>query len=149
LFSLLQGQALSYLVVHHARAIDGPVGWTAGPNVGDLAFYSREFVLEQALASLGGKLRIASEELKGLVLSWHFHDWQSDPYACGAYSYALAGGSGGFRELAKPIGRSLFFAGEATDADGYNGTVHGAMASGERVADEVLESIRKSNRSVA
>jgi monoamine oxidase len=32
----------------------------------------------------------------------------------------------------------LFFAGEATDITGHNGTVHGAIASGKRAAKEIL-----------
>jgi len=33
---------------------------------------------------------------------------------------------------------TLFFAGEATNFEGHNGTVNGAMNSGIRVADEIL-----------
>jgi len=31
----------------------------------------------------------------------------------------------------------LFFAGEATDDSGHHGTVHGAIASGQRAAEEI------------
>jgi len=34
----------------------------------------------------------------------------------------------------------LFFAGEHTDTTGHNGTVHGAIASGQRAAREILKS---------
>ena len=40
--------------------------------------------------------------------------------------------------LARPIDNTLFFAGEATDVSGHNGTVHGAIASGNRAAAEIL-----------
>jgi monoamine oxidase len=43
--------------------------------------------------------------------------------------------------LAKPIANTLFFAGEATDITGYNGTVHGAMASGQRAAEQIIRAI--------
>jgi monoamine oxidase len=33
---------------------------------------------------------------------------------------------------------TLFFAGEATQSDGRNATVHGAIASGQRAAKQVL-----------
>jgi monoamine oxidase len=33
---------------------------------------------------------------------------------------------------------TLFFAGEAIESDGQNGTVHGAIASGHRAAKQVL-----------
>jgi monoamine oxidase len=34
----------------------------------------------------------------------------------------------------------VFFAGEATEWNGHHATVHGALASGERAAREVLHS---------
>jgi monoamine oxidase len=40
--------------------------------------------------------------------------------------------------LGAPVDATLFFAGEATQSDGQNATVHGAIASGERAASEVL-----------
>jgi len=73
------------------------------------------------------------------VISSHTHDWQSDRWSLGAYSYALVGGADAHRELAAPVEDTLFFAGEATDARGHNGTVHGAIFSGYRAAREVLE----------
>jgi monoamine oxidase len=33
---------------------------------------------------------------------------------------------------------TLFFAGEATDFSGHNGTLHGAIGSGQRAATELL-----------
>jgi monoamine oxidase len=48
------------------------------------------------------------------------------------------GGSEAGNELAVPIDGTLFFAGEATESDGQNGTVHGAIASGRRAAKQAL-----------
>jgi flavin-dependent amine oxidoreductase len=66
------------------------------------------------------------------------HDWQSDPYSRGAYSYALAESEEPARRLAAPVANTLFFALEATDFSGHKGTVHGAIASGQRAATELL-----------
>jgi monoamine oxidase len=64
--------------------------------------------------------------------------WASDPFTCGAYSHVPPGGSyDDYHTLAQPIGRRLFFAGEATSIR-YPSTVHGAYESGERAAQEVL-----------
>jgi monoamine oxidase len=43
--------------------------------------------------------------------------------------------------LARPLGGTLFFAGEAADREGRTGTVHGAIATGRRAAREVLRSL--------
>jgi len=50
------------------------------------------------------------------------------------------GGEGCQQTLGSPIINTLFFAGEATDNSGHNGTVHGAIASGRRAAREIIKS---------
>lgn len=66
-------------------------------------------------------------------------DWGAEPYVRGLYSYpTLATTEAHREELARPLDRRLFFAGEATDTTGHTGTVHGAMETGWRVAAEVL-----------
>ena len=82
--------------------------------------------------------RIPRNELVGL----RWHDWASDPYARGAYSYPLVGGANAARELGRPVEKTLFFAGEATCPPPANGTVEGAIESGERVAKEILSNTR-------
>jgi monoamine oxidase len=52
-----------------------------------------------------------------------------------------AGGVGSQQSLAQPVSGTLFFAGEATVSSGHHATVHGALASGERAAREVLGEI--------
>jgi hypothetical protein len=68
----------------------------------------------------------------------YFHDWQNNPFSRGAYSYDAAGSDGAQQTLATPVENTLFFAGEATDTTGRNGTVYGAIASGRRAAREIL-----------
>ena len=75
--------------------------------------------------------------LKTLVEHCWYHDWAHDPLTLGAYSYALVGGSGAAKRLAQPVDDTLFFAGEAADVEGRNGTVHGAIGAGYRAAATV------------
>jgi monoamine oxidase len=103
-------------------------------------------VAEIALNSLSKILNIDVAELRQKVVSAHSHDWITDPFTLGAYSYAKAGGVDGFRELAQPLADKLFFAGEATESTGHHATVHGAIASGERAADEVLAHVTEASR---
>ncbi len=64
--------------------------------------------------------------------------WRDDPYARGSYSYLRVGSTPADRvALRLPIDNTLFFAGEATSSD-YPATVHGALLSGRRAAQEVL-----------
>jgi monoamine oxidase len=76
-------------------------------------------------------------------MAFWFHDWNADPWSRGAYSYPRAGGSRAGRALREPVQNTLFFAGEAMCEPPDNGTVHGAIASGLRAADEVLASVQR------
>jgi monoamine oxidase len=75
-----------------------------------------------------------SESLSG----WLVCDWQADRFANGAYSFVPVNALPAQRALGAPVADTLFFAGEATDAEGASGTVHGALATGERAAVELL-----------
>jgi hypothetical protein len=97
-----------------------------------------EFVIERALDSLCRILGLGRERLADLLVAWYAHDWRADSYARGAYSYIPVGGLDAPRMLAEPIENTLFFAGEATDLDGENRTIHCAMASGRRTAVEIF-----------
>ena len=112
------------------------VAWAGGPRALRLADgASPAQIVRKALASLealfGKEIDIAAE-LQG----YYYHDWQQDPFARGAYSYVTVGGSEARAALAQPIEDTLFFAGEATDAEA--GTVTGALQSGVRAARELL-----------
>jgi monoamine oxidase len=52
------------------------------------------------------------------------------------------GGLDAAQALAQPVANTLYFAGEATNSDGYTGTVHGAIATGLRAAKELLKWVR-------
>ncbi|MCI0350083.1 MAG: FAD-dependent oxidoreductase [Acidobacteriales bacterium] len=113
-------------------------GWAAGPHADALAGRGQSEIIDRAVRALAGILAMPPASLKKLLVSAHTHDWQNDRFSRGAYSYALVGGAEAPRQLAAPIADTLFFAGEATDFSGHNGTVHGALASGERAAQQVL-----------
>ena len=129
-----------------------PTWWTALPEkwpviTGWAPFYcgerlsgqSEAFVIEKGLETLGKLLRIGRQELEDLLEASYTHDWQTDPFSRGAYSYVKVGGDSAQSVLAAPLSNNLFFAGEATDTSGHHGTVHGAIASGKRAAAEILK----------
>ncbi len=70
--------------------------------------------------------------------AFYFHNWRTDPFFRGAYSYTPVGALPARAALATPVDGTLFFAGEATETNGHSGTVHGAIASGFRAAKLVL-----------
>lgn len=113
-------------------------GWAGGPTAARLLAQGRTEIFARALDSLAGALGLEQARLERLLDGWHFHDWQADPLARGAYSYVPAGALDAPDALAKPVAGTLFFAGEATDTTGRTGTVDGAIASGRRAARELL-----------
>jgi monoamine oxidase len=73
------------------------------------------------------------------LVAVRFVDWAADPFAGLGYSFVRPGGLGARALLATPIDQVLFWAGEATSSE-RPATVHGAMESGARAAQEVLGS---------
>jgi monoamine oxidase len=96
-----------------------------------------EALLKHCLATLGNALGVATTDLTQLLLSWHCHDWQADPYTRGAYSYVPAGAIDASAKLTEPVEDTLYFAGEHTDISGHWGTVHAAVRSGLRAAAQL------------
>ncbi len=115
-------------------------GWAAGPHARALAGVGDAERVRVALDALTVVLGIDPVLLHQGLRGGFSHDWQTDRFSRGAYSYAAVGGSDAGEELGAPLDATLFFAGEATESDGQNATVHGAMASARRVAREVLSS---------
>ena len=100
-------------------------------------------VVGRSLQTLSGLLQVSREKLERLLEDAYFHDWQSDPYSRGAYSYAKVGAAHAPDILSRPVEDTLFFAGEATDVSGNTGTVHGAIASGQRAVAEIAKTIKR------
>ncbi len=112
--------------------------WAGGPKALRLSGRSTGELVKLALQSLApmfGRAVPYEQLLEGV----HWHDWQRDPFACGAYSYSLVGGARARHVLAQPLERTLFFAGEATDEE-EAASVGGALHSGTQAAQRLLES---------
>ena len=114
-------------------------GWSGGRNARALGQLGGDARVEAAVAALAAALGADAGRLRQDLRGGFSHNWLADPFARGAYSYAGVGGSEAGTALAVPIEGTLFFAGEATESDGQNGTVHGAIASGQRAAKQALE----------
>ncbi|HJQ22085.1 MAG TPA: NAD(P)/FAD-dependent oxidoreductase [Gemmatimonadaceae bacterium] len=115
------------------------VAWRGGPRAYELASMPRERMLDQALESLAEVFGMPRRAVGRHVVAMYNHDWINDPFARGVYSYATVGAKNPFAALARPVDGTLFFVGEHADRGGRNGTVHGAIASGWRAADEVIK----------
>jgi monoamine oxidase len=113
-------------------------GWSAGPHADELLGQTRSTVISEAIATLARITGVRRERLGALLEAAYLHDWHEDPFVRGAYSYVPAGALAARRALTESVAETLYFAGEATNLDGHGGTVHGAIASGKRVARQCV-----------
>ncbi|HLW63703.1 MAG TPA: NAD(P)/FAD-dependent oxidoreductase [Gemmataceae bacterium] len=122
-----------------ARPSSAPIltGWAGGPAAARLSNRPAKELIAEALGGLQESFPSITEPLESLVEACHVFDWQADPFARGAYCYVPAGGMDLPKQLSAPVANTLFFAGEATDTK-QMGTVAGAIASGNRAAEELL-----------
>ena len=118
------------------------VAWAGGPVADSFAGLSADQRIDRALDSLARILRKPRGLIDEQLVTWDAHDWTADPFARGAYSYVRVGGMQAQQVLATPVEDTLFFAGEATETNGYQATVHGALFAGQRAAEEVLNSLK-------
>ncbi|HEY2001751.1 MAG TPA: NAD(P)/FAD-dependent oxidoreductase [Acidobacteriaceae bacterium] len=112
------------------------VAWVGGPKA-DAEGTPDQFVA-LALRGLERIFSLAPHSLDAELRNWYMHDWQSDPYTLGTYSYVPIGAFDCSEKMTLPLNKTLFFAGEHTDITGHWGTVHGALRSGLRAARQVL-----------
>ncbi|HJQ53480.1 MAG TPA: NAD(P)/FAD-dependent oxidoreductase [Gemmatimonadaceae bacterium] len=149
-------QHLERLAFLHARGVGIPVWWTSYPQnsglvtawAGGPAALSLEGTgtdaRETAVRALALAFGIGARTVRHHLVAIFTHNWSRDPFARGAYSYSLVGGSDVGARLSRPLESTLFFAGEAANKDGKTGTVHGAIASGLYAAKQVLSSLGRS-----
>ena len=113
-------------------------GWVGGPRAQQLAKESPQTAEAEAVEVMANIFNTDPGKIKDLVVAIYHHDWTNDVFSRGAYSYTPVGATARAAELAASVSQTLFFAGEATDSRGEQGTVHAALASGRRAAQEMI-----------
>jgi monoamine oxidase len=113
--------------------------WSGGPSSAAFAAMTSHEIAHTACADLARAFGLAQKDVLDELVTHHSHDWQKDPYALGAYSWVPVGACDASTRMCEPVDATLFFAGEHTDTTGHWGTVHGAMRSGSRAAQQLLK----------
>lgn len=145
--TFLHGDSGDVRVWWSLHPVQAPVmiGWVGGPAAERLAEVFGE-IEDRAIKALAANLRVSPRRVASQVEACWTHDWQADPFSRGAYSYALVGGADAASTLSRPVKGTLWFAGEAADREGRNGTVHGAIGSGRRAAQSVIRALERDAR---
>jgi monoamine oxidase len=114
--------------------------WSGGPASDRFAGLDTHEIAHTACGDLARIFDLPKEQVLDELVSHHSHDWQRDPFTLGSYSWVPVGAVDASAKMCAPVNDTLFFAGEHTDTTGHWGTVHGALHSGLRAAQQVLES---------
>lgn len=129
-----------YAFYNVTKAVGKPclIGVISGAAALKIANESDESIVKAAQSSLEA---VYPQVNNAVLVESIVTRWQVDKLSRGSYSYlGLEATGADYDLLARPIGESLFFAGEATSRS-YPATVHGAYLSGLRAAGEVLHSL--------
>ncbi len=115
--------------------------WSGGDPAEKLSRLSFKEQTKIALKELAPILGLRRSQLESNLEQAFGHDWSQDSYSRGAYSFVKVNGKGARKKLGQPIKNTLFFAGEAT-SEQANGTVEGAIETGERAAKQIIKSMQ-------
>jgi monoamine oxidase len=110
------------------------VGWAGGTRAEKLLSLSEDELRDKSLTALSHVFALSPQSLENSLVDFYTHNWSTDPFSLGAYSYIPLDGLRAQAELFEPIDDTLYFAGEATNTFGHHGTVHGAMQSALRTS---------------
>jgi monoamine oxidase len=113
-------------------------GWVGGPRASSLLGKSADELGALAVASLAEVFGLRTEEVRAKLIATFTCDWSADAFARGAYSYVPSGALDAPAAMTRPEADTIFFAGEHTDLTANWGTVHAAIRSGLRAAQQVL-----------
>ena len=113
--------------------------WSGGPSSAAFLNLNDHAIAHIACSDLARIFGLTPEQVLNELTSHYSHDWQRDPLFGGAYSWVPVGAVDASARMSEPVADTLFFAGEHTDTTGHWGTVHGALRSGMRAAQQVLK----------
>ena len=115
------------------------VAWRGGSHAARLAQQTTQTLEQLGLDSLASIFRMTPARLAARLVRAYYRDWLTDPFSRGAYAYARVGGARMPERLARPVSHTIWYAGEAAHTAASTGTVHGAIASGQRAARDIVE----------
>lgn len=107
--------------------------------MGDKARYLQDLgenkALERVLAEL---TQMFGKPINDYLEEHLWQNWGQEPFVRGVYSFPSQGDKAFRRILQNPIRKKIFFAGEACHQQGHYATVHGAIETGYRAAEQIL-----------
>lgn len=115
--------------------------WAGGPAVEAFVAMDDSAIAHAACHDLSRIFGVPFQQIFDEVVTHHRHNWSTDPLFGGAYSWVPAGAADASEQMTRPVENTLYFAGEHTDITGHWGTVHGAIRSGIRAVQQLLDTL--------
>ena len=110
-----------------------------------MASAGKEQAIEMALHRLE---KMYGPQVRDAFVKGRTTDWDNEPWAMGAFSCLKPGYAGARADIEKPVGKTLYFAGEAGD-EFWAGCVPGAYLSGRRAAERIQGRLDKATDDLA
>jgi monoamine oxidase len=113
------------------------VGYCGGSRSGEVLGLPEDRLIQKVLEDLS---IVLGKNIENDLVDYKISRWDTNLFTLGSYSYHPVDTMMKDREaLASPTADTLFWAGEATNADENYATVQGAILSGYRAAAEVIQ----------
>ena len=113
-------------------------GWFGGPKTEAMANLGEHELIEAGLASLADIFGLDPKQLMRKLVVARAINWAHNPFARGAYSYAMPETRDAQSALSRFDGGTVFFSGEALYSGRDMGTVEAALATGLETARTIL-----------
>ena len=113
-------------------------GWVGGPKAVRLQDDPDEKLVRLALESLAVIFQVSRETLQSHLLGACIHNWSTDEFSRGAYSYETIHSKKAKAIISTPIENTIYFAGEACHEGSESGTVEAALINGQDVARRLI-----------
>jgi monoamine oxidase len=120
------------------EALPALTGWAGGARAQALEPKSPHDLGQEACATLAQIFAVDEAKITTSLVATYTHDWANDPLFRGSYSYVPANAMDASAAMTQPEADTLYFAGEHTDTTANWGTVHAALRSGLRAANQLL-----------
>lgn len=117
------------------------VAWQGGPKAFEMSKWGPK---KKGMAALETLAKITKKNIKFLkqqALEIHSHNWTTDPYSLGAYSYTRVQHRKTSHNFSLPFEKRIWICGEATAKGSAQGTVHGAIEQGKKAALQILKTM--------
>jgi monoamine oxidase len=122
----------------HPAELPVLTGWFAGPKADTVASLTESELVDMGLASLAEIFDLPVDRLRQHLVASRAINWGNDPFARGAYSYAMPKTRAAQSLLRQPHGGTIFFSGEALYTGPDIGTVEAALAIGMDTVQTIL-----------